>query len=148
MSLVSSRARYHPGTICRPWQQGCDRSLASIGPRRHGTRRTAHRLLPRHCPFSVQSRLNCRAASSKMAILSANTMIRSISLFHLTLAVALVKNPALIANQGIVLVLGHSMQLVRVRPSNEAIPNQPRTLLIDHSPYLVTSASHPRQRLS
>ena len=41
-------------------------------------------------------------------------MIRSISLFHLTLAVTLLRNPALIAKQGIVLVLEQSMQLVRV----------------------------------
>lgn len=48
-----------------------------------------------------------------MAIISANTMIRSIALFHLTLAVVLLKNPALISNQGVVLLLGESMQLVR-----------------------------------
>ncbi|KAF1836611.1 hypothetical protein BDW02DRAFT_493367 [Decorospora gaudefroyi] len=46
-----------------------------------------------------------------MAILSANNMIRSISLFHLTLAVILVRNPSLLSNQSIVLLLGESMQL-------------------------------------
>jgi hypothetical protein len=48
-----------------------------------------------------------------MAIISAGSMIRSLSLFHLTLAALLLKNPKLIANQGVVVVLGGSMQLVR-----------------------------------
>jgi hypothetical protein len=48
-----------------------------------------------------------------MAIISAGSMIRSLSLFHLTLAALLLKNPKLIANQSVVLVLGGSMQLVR-----------------------------------
>ena len=47
-----------------------------------------------------------------MAIISAGSMIRSLSLFHLTLAALLLKNPKLIANQSVVLVLGGSMQLV------------------------------------
>ncbi|KAL6156090.1 hypothetical protein ACJBU6_05226 [Exserohilum turcicum] len=46
-----------------------------------------------------------------MAIISANNMVRGISLFHLTLAVVMLRSPALIANQGIVLVLAQSMQL-------------------------------------
>ncbi|KAF1360205.1 hypothetical protein EJ07DRAFT_155194 [Lizonia empirigonia] len=46
-----------------------------------------------------------------MAIISANSMIRSLALFHLTLAVLLVKNPKLIANQSVILILGGSMQL-------------------------------------
>jgi hypothetical protein len=48
-----------------------------------------------------------------MAIISANAMIRSLALFHLTLAALLVKNPKLIANQSVIMVLGGSMQLVR-----------------------------------
>ena len=48
-----------------------------------------------------------------MAILSASMMIRSISLFHVTLAALLLKNPAIISNQGVVMLLGESMQLVR-----------------------------------
>lgn len=40
-------------------------------------------------------------------------MIRSIALFHLTLAVVLLRNPALISNQSVILLLGESMQLVR-----------------------------------
>ncbi|KAJ4380255.1 hypothetical protein N0V86_004564 [Didymella sp. IMI 355093] len=46
-----------------------------------------------------------------MAIISANSMIRSLALFHLTLAALLIKNPKLIANQSVILVLGGSMQL-------------------------------------
>ena len=48
-------------------------------------------------------------------------MIRSLSLFHLTLAALLVKNPKLIADQSIIMVLGGSMQLVwTVFLSNQA----------------------------
>jgi hypothetical protein len=49
-----------------------------------------------------------------MAMISANTLVRSIALFHLTLAVVLLKNPALISNQGVILLLGESMQLVSI----------------------------------
>jgi hypothetical protein len=49
-----------------------------------------------------------------MAIISSSTMIRSISLFHITLAALLLRNPAMIANQSIVLILGQSMQLVAI----------------------------------
>jgi hypothetical protein len=51
--------------------------------------------------------------SEIMAIISANAMIRSLALFHLTLAALLIKNPKLIANQSVIMVLGGSMQLVR-----------------------------------
>jgi hypothetical protein len=47
-----------------------------------------------------------------MAILSAAVMIRSLALFHMTLAWVLVRSPQTIARQSIVLVLGQSMQLV------------------------------------
>ncbi|KAI8935998.1 hypothetical protein NX059_007501 [Plenodomus lindquistii] len=53
-----------------------------------------------------------------MAILSASAMIRSISLFHVTLAALLLKSPATIARQGIVSVLGQSMQLPTPRDFN------------------------------
>jgi hypothetical protein len=59
-----------------------------------------------------------------MAIISAGSMIRSLSLFHLTLAALLLKNPKLIANQSVVLVLGGSMQLVRPPFPNSA-PSHP-----------------------
>jgi hypothetical protein len=60
---------------------------------------------------------------ANMAIISAGTMIRSLSLFHVTLAAVLLRNPAIVAKQSIVLVLGQSMQLVRLLypPSNRAV---------------------------
>jgi hypothetical protein len=51
-------------------------------------------------------------------------MIRSLSLFHLTLAALLLKNPKLVANQSVVLVLGGSMQLVRP-PFHNSAPSHP-----------------------
>jgi molybdopterin biosynthesis enzyme MoaB len=47
-----------------------------------------------------------------MGLISAGAMIRSLSLFHITLAAVLLRNPQMIANQSIVMVLGQSMQLV------------------------------------
>lgn len=47
-----------------------------------------------------------------MAIISASAMIRGLSLFHVTLAALLLRNPAILSNQSIVLLLGESMQLV------------------------------------
>jgi hypothetical protein len=52
------------------------------------------------------------APAAAMAIISASAMIRSISLFHMTLAVVLLRSPQIIANQSMVLLLGQSMQLV------------------------------------
>ncbi|CAA9964693.1 hypothetical protein PTNB73_05884 [Pyrenophora teres f. teres] len=46
-------------------------------------------------------------------------MIRSIALFHITLAVVLLKNPALISKQGVILLLGESMQLPTPRDFNK-----------------------------
>ncbi|EAT88823.1 hypothetical protein HBI56_039830 [Parastagonospora nodorum] len=46
-----------------------------------------------------------------MGLISAGAMIRSLSLFHITLAAVLLRNPQMIANQSIVMVLGQSMQL-------------------------------------
>jgi hypothetical protein len=101
------------------WQRRCGQSLGTLF--RDDTRREA---LHTHCivatPISIAYPDPSQLQTSilKMAILSANNMIRSISLFHVTLAVVLLKNPALIAKQGIVLVLGQSMQLVRVSQSS------------------------------
>jgi len=47
-----------------------------------------------------------------MGLISAGAMIRSLSLFHITIAAVLLRNPQMIANQSIVMVLGQSMQLV------------------------------------
>jgi hypothetical protein len=40
-------------------------------------------------------------------------MIRSLSLFHMTLAAVLLRSPQIIAKQSMVMILGQSMQLVR-----------------------------------
>lgn len=49
-----------------------------------------------------------------MAILSAFTLIRSISLFHITVAYLFLRAPRIIADQNVVFILGESMRLVRV----------------------------------
>jgi hypothetical protein len=66
-----------------------------------------------------------------MAIISASTMIRSISLFHVALAVILLRNPSMISNQGVVLLLGESMQLVSV------------TYTASQKPQWITNANAP-----
>ncbi|KAF1929799.1 uncharacterized protein M421DRAFT_129896 [Didymella exigua CBS 183.55] len=58
-----------------------------------------------------------------MAIISANAMIRSLALFHLTLAALLIKNPKLIANQSVIMILGGSMHLPI--PRDFATPSAP-----------------------
>lgn len=50
-----------------------------------------------------------------MAIVSAYTIIRTLSLFHITLAALILKDPKLVADQNIVFLLGQSMQLVSAR---------------------------------
>ncbi|KAH7132413.1 increased loss of mitochondrial DNA protein 1 [Dendryphion nanum] len=57
-----------------------------------------------------------------MGIISAYTIIRSLALFHLTLAVFLLRNPKLIADQNIVFILGESMQLPTPRDFHKASP--------------------------
>lgn len=57
-----------------------------------------------------------------MAIFSAYTIIRSLALFHITLAVFLLRNPRTIADQNIVFILGESMQLPTPRDFFKASP--------------------------
>lgn len=47
-----------------------------------------------------------------MAIFSAYTIIRALALFHLTLAVFLLRDPRKIAEQNIVFLMGEAMHLV------------------------------------
>ncbi|KAJ4370592.1 hypothetical protein N0V83_005113 [Neocucurbitaria cava] len=54
-----------------------------------------------------------------MAIISASAMIRSLSLFHVTIAALLLKNPAIVSNQGVIYLLGESMQLPTPRDFNK-----------------------------
>lgn len=50
--------------------------------------------------------------SAIMAIVSAFTMIRSLSLFHITLAFFFLTAPRMIADQNLVYILGESMKVV------------------------------------
>jgi hypothetical protein len=47
-----------------------------------------------------------------MALIPANTIIRSLSLFHITLGFFFLTSPATIADQTLVFVLGEAMGLV------------------------------------
>lgn len=48
-----------------------------------------------------------------MGLISAKTLLTSIALFHITLAFFFITNPAKIADQGVVWLLGEAMGLVR-----------------------------------
>ena len=50
-----------------------------------------------------------------MAVLSALTLIRVFSLFHITLAFYMLTDPPVVTDQNIVILLGESMHLVRKR---------------------------------
>jgi hypothetical protein len=52
-----------------------------------------------------------------MAIVSAYTIIRSLALFHITLGVLFLRNPKLIADQNIVLLMSEAMHLVGFAPA-------------------------------
>lgn len=47
-----------------------------------------------------------------MALISAKTIITSLSLFHVTLAFFFLTNPATVADQALVWILGESMGMV------------------------------------
>lgn len=47
-----------------------------------------------------------------MGLVSATTIIRSLAIFHITLAAYFIRNPKVIADQNMVFLLGESMQLV------------------------------------
>lgn len=49
-----------------------------------------------------------------MAIISAFTLVRAISLFHITAAYFFVVAPKIIADQNVVFILGESMKLVGI----------------------------------
>ena len=49
-----------------------------------------------------------------MAFISAANMLRSISLFHLTIAYFLLVSPSVIADQNLVFILGEAMNLVSI----------------------------------
>lgn len=57
-----------------------------------------------------------------MPFISANTLITSVSLFHLTIAYFLMTNPRTVGDQVIVYVLGESMQMPPVRDFDSPSP--------------------------
>lgn len=48
-----------------------------------------------------------------MALISAKTIITSVSLFHLTIAYFFLTSPSTVDNQALVFILGESMGMVR-----------------------------------
>lgn len=52
-----------------------------------------------------------------MALISAKTIITSVSLFHLTIAYFFLTSPSTVDNQGLVYILGESMGVVRPQVS-------------------------------
>lgn len=52
-----------------------------------------------------------------MALISSSSLIRFLSLFHLTIAYYLLNSPQTIADQGLVVVFGEAMKIVRPSPS-------------------------------
>ena len=72
-----------------------------------------------------------------MALISGTTLIRSISLFHLTLAYYFLTNPHKLADQNVVFIFGESMGIVSllslalIDPSL-IIPHQPHTQALNH----------------
>jgi hypothetical protein len=58
-----------------------------------------------------------------MALISAMTIITSLSLFHLTLAYFFLTNPDAIADQAMVFIIGEAMSMVRLSPRNVFLTN-------------------------
>lgn len=58
-----------------------------------------------------------------MALITGSTIIRSLSLFHITLAFFFLTNPKTISDQTVVFIMGEAMGLVR--PSLSPSPLQP-----------------------
>jgi hypothetical protein len=52
-----------------------------------------------------------------MALISARTILTSLCFFHITLGFFFLTNPATVADQAVVYLLGESMGLVRLRTS-------------------------------
>ena len=51
-----------------------------------------------------------------MALISAKTIITSVSLFHITLGFFFLTNPGTVADQALVYILGEAMGMVRLCP--------------------------------
>ncbi|KAF2429928.1 hypothetical protein EJ08DRAFT_697952 [Tothia fuscella] len=57
-----------------------------------------------------------------MAVVSAFSVIRALSLFHITLAFYFLTNPRLIADQNLVIILGEAMQMPHTSEFNKPTP--------------------------
>jgi len=57
-----------------------------------------------------------------MALISAKTILTSLSFFHITLAFFFLTNPATIADQALVFVIGEAMGMVRLATSPFPMP--------------------------
>lgn len=64
-----------------------------------------------------------------MALISAKTIITSISLFHITLGFFFLTNPVTVADQSLVWVIGEAMGMVRSLPAAAAATTAPTTKL-------------------
>lgn len=53
-----------------------------------------------------------------MALISAKTIVTSLSLFHITLGFFFLTSPITVADQALVFILGESMGMVRALPPN------------------------------
>ncbi|KAF2702928.1 hypothetical protein K504DRAFT_393570 [Pleomassaria siparia CBS 279.74] len=65
-----------------------------------------------------------------MGIISAYSIIRGLSLFHITLAVFFLRSPKLIADQNLVFILGEAMQLPTPREFNTPSPSNGFTAIL------------------
>lgn len=67
-----------------------------------------------------------------MALISARTIITSLSLFHITLGFFFLTNPITIADQALVYIIGEAMGMVSLRSSGT--PNPPGQVVADSVP--------------
>ena len=63
-----------------------------------------------------------------MALISAKTIITSVSLFHITLGFFFLTNPGTIADQALVYVLGEAMGMVSLCPTSGLARSCPTNL--------------------
>ena len=80
-----------------------------------------------------------------MAVISAFTLIRAVSLFHLTAAYFFLTAPWLMADQNIVFILGQSQKLVSTTPPQSTRPHEadPSGAPASRTPTWTRAASHP-----
>jgi hypothetical protein len=98
--------RIHDSAIC-PWQfsRACALRVDSLTP-------------PIALPPAQSSTTELPHSTSKtMALISAKTILTSLSLFHITLGFFFLTSPITIADQALVYIMGEAMGLVRLHPN-------------------------------